>query len=201
VSGRADATGWARGIVAGLAVWPADVPLTDDRVRELGAVSAWRAGHVRLRAAARSLAATLPGPVARAVLRLEEGQEVGDLLARNAAVPCAWGGAVVERPVGAFQGYGGAWLLPPVVTGGDGHRWSVVSGSTRWTVLSVAFGDAVLPDAGEPPAGSPAPLAREAWWDRYGDDVTGAVSAGGAVLVSRRSSHRLVLATDGVVTP
>jgi hypothetical protein len=201
VSGRADATGWARGIEAGLAGWPADVPLTDDRVRELGAVSAWRAGHVRLRAAARSVAASLPDPVAHAVLRLEEGQQVGDLLARNAAVPCAWGAAVEKRPVGAFQGFGGAWLLPPVVTGGDGHRWSVVSGPTRWTVLTDAFGDAVLPDEGEPTTEDPAPLVREEWWDRYGDDITGAVRAGGTVLVSRRSSHRLRLVPDPGVAP
>lgn len=205
VAGRADATGWARGIEAGLAAWPTHVPLTDDRVREVGAVSAWRAGHVRLRAAARAVAAGLPDPVARAVLRVEQEQDVRDLLGRNADVPCAWGGPVVERPVGAFQGFGGTWVHPPVVTAGDGHRWSVVSGTTRWTVLTDAFGDAVLPadgdsGPGDSGPGEPAP-AREPWWERHGDDVTGAVRAGGAVLVSRRSSHRLLLAPDPAAGP
>ncbi|WP_330475591.1 hypothetical protein [Terrabacter sp. C0L_2] len=201
VSGRADATDWARGIEAGLAAWPSGVPLTDDRVREVGAVSAWRAGHVRLRSAARALVPNLPEAVAGAVLRAEPGQDVPDLLARNAETPCAWGGPVVERPIGAFRGFGGAWLLPPVVTGGDGHRWSVVSGQTRWTVLTDAFGEAVLPDESEPDSDAAAPAPRQASWERYGDDVTGAVRAGGVVLVSRRSSHRLLLVADGGATP
>ncbi len=85
--------------------------------------------------------------------------------------------------------------------GGDGHRWSVVSGATRWTVLTDAFGVAVLPGEDAPTTGGPPLPAREEWWDRFGDDVTGAVRAAGVVLVSRRSSHRLLLRSDGAVTP
>ena len=137
--------------------------------------------------------------VARAVLRVGAGQDVRELLNRTIAAPCVWGDEPPQpRHVGAFRGFGGSWLLPPVVTGGDGHRWSVVSGSTRWTVLTDAFGEAVLADdTGGDAVGSVGRLAREAWWADHGDDVTGAVRAGGAVLVSRRSSHRLLLAPDG----
>ncbi|MEO7446976.1 MAG: hypothetical protein ABI336_01780 [Humibacillus sp.] len=197
VSGRADATAWARGMEAALAVWPSDVPLTDDRVREVGAVSAWRAGHVRLRAAARRHALSLPDAPARAALRVAPGQPVAALLERNSDTPCAWGdGTAPARHLGAFSGFGGAWLLPPVVLGGDGHRWTVVSGATLWTVLTDAFGVAVLPDDTAAADRSLALLPCENWWSRHGDDVTGAVSARGVCLVSRRSTHRLLLVPD-----
>lgn len=213
--GQADVTAWARGIEGALRAWPRGEPLPDVRLREVGAVAAWRAGFVRLREAASAAALTLPPEAAAAVLGTPGGPSaVGAALAANAIRPGEWpGSASLPRSIGAFRGFGGPWRLPPVVLGGDGHRWSVRSGDEQFTVLTDAFGTAVLaaqqpPGTGDPAAIEPAaprvpvPAAEpQAWWDRHGDDVTGAARAAGLALVSHAHSHRLTLVTDGEPEP
>jgi hypothetical protein len=190
--GHADLTAWARGLEAGLRAWPTDTSLTDDLLRALGAVAAWRAGHVRLRAAASQAAEALPDVALTATLQVDA--EVRETLRRNATHPVWWPDGGGDRRIGAFRAFGGAWTAPPVVVGGDGLRWDVRAGGDAFTVVADAFGDTVLP-AG--PAGDvdPAP-APEPWWSRHGEDVTGAARAAGAVLMSTRWSHRLTLRPD-----
>ncbi len=197
--GHADLTTWARGLEAGLRAWPAGTALTDDRLRALGAVAAWRAGHVRLRGAALAAAEALPDVALAATLH-HDG-DVRAALQRNVTRPLWWPDADGERRIGAFRAFGGAWTTPPVVMGGDGLRWQVRSGTDVFTVVADAFGEAVLP---APPGGPDAASAAtdgfmptpERWWSRHGDDVTGAARAAGAVLVSTRWSHRLTLLPD-----
>ncbi len=227
LDGQVDVTGWARGVESAVGVWSAEEPLSDTRLREVGAVAAWRAGFVRLRGAARAAALTLPPEVAAAVLGTPGGPSaVRTALAANASRPGEWPGiAGSRRSIGAFRGFGGPWRLPPVVLGGDGHRWSVRSGSERFTVLTDAFGTAVLaaPESSamlaasegsgalgrdgiqpaEPsrPALPPWPIELPSGWAGHGGDVTGAARAAGLVLVSHAYSHRLTLVPDDVADP
>ncbi|OFE17207.1 hypothetical protein BA895_17280 [Humibacillus sp. DSM 29435] len=220
LDGQVDVTGWARGVESAVGAWPEGEPLSDLRLREVGAVAAWRAGFVRLRGAARAAALTLPPEVAAAVLGTPGGPAtVRSALAANASRPGEWPGvAGSRRSIGAFRGFGGPWRLPPVVLGGDGHRWSVRSGSERFTVLTDAFGTAVLAapegsgtldpygtqSAGPPQSGSPPqPIELPPGWAGHGGDVTGAARAAGLALVSHAHSHRLSLVPDdgGAPTP
>lgn len=207
--GQADVTAWARGIESAVRAWPEGEPLPDARLREVGAVAAWRAGFVRLREAARAAALTLPTEAAAAVLRTPGGPtRVWAALGANAIRPGEWPAtASSPRSIGAFRGFGGPWRLPPVVLGGDGHRWSVRSGNEQFTVLTDAFGTAVL--AAQQTSGTSGPVVHEpiksaeapSWWAEHGDDVTGAARAAGLVLVSHAHSHRLTLVLDNAAKP
>ena len=117
LSGSGDVTAWARAVEAGVRAWPSGMPFTRGRLRELAGVAAWRAGHVRLRTAALAAAASLPVAVSAATLGATEDQ-LAAALPDNATHPLRWPGVDdAPRRIGAFRGFGGAWLLPPVVRG------------------------------------------------------------------------------------
>ncbi|GAB3587327.1 hypothetical protein [Calidifontibacter terrae] len=164
--------------------------LTDEGVRELGLLAAWRAGQVRLRDEALRLAEQKPAAVLDAVLGTPQAREA---LRVNAVHPLEWpSGAPWPRSVGGFTGFGGPWRQLPVVVGGDGHRWSVRSGAQWWMVLTDAFGAAIIPDNSSAP-----PTAEVGEVGEASEDVTGSVIAAGAILASSRSSYSLRLFSVG----
>jgi hypothetical protein len=106
-----------------------------------GQVAAWRAGMAGYRTTALDLAATLPPDVLPAVLGA--GAEHLDGLRAD---PWFDPADAVARPpvrVGAFRGFGGTFVRPPVLEPAlDPATGAVVAvdGTERWLVLADAFG-------------------------------------------------------------
>ncbi|MDE9364980.1 hypothetical protein PZ938_05120 [Luteipulveratus sp. YIM 133132] len=185
-----DVPAWARRMAAATGAWPGEV--SDEDLRRLGVVAAWRAGHVRLRGTAMRISGGLPEPVLDAALGVSDAREA---LQRNKVRPLWWpDGDGWPRRVGGFRGFGGPWRTPPVVLDGDGAEWQVRTREGDWTVVADAFGAAVVPRGESPAAGRPAAAERGA------AGVTGVVRAGGAVLTSLASSYQLVLHPEEVAS-
>ncbi len=175
----------------------ADAPATDDagHLRAAVLVATWRAGGVRYRAAALRAAATLPAPLAAAVLGLAPGTAVADVLAAHDADRWWWPGAPgavgVVRRVGGFRGFGGSWLAVPRVSSPAPAGCHVRADGLCWVVVADAHGSAVVRlDGPDEQVRAPAP-ALPVPWD---DEVTGWAAAGGdarVLVVSRRHSYAL----------
>jgi len=111
----------------------------------LGQVAAWRAGMAHYRAGALAAADALPPALAMAALRAA-GDGWGEVRGWLAADP--WydpsalarpGGPRVVARAGAFRGFGGLFVEPPVATAAGDH-FIVRSGDDGWLLTADAFG-------------------------------------------------------------
>nr|WP_236571344.1 potassium transporter Kef [Microbacterium hydrocarbonoxydans] len=110
---------FTRALAAGIAAAPASLH-DRDRVLDLVAIAAWRAGALGLRADALTRLAGLPTPESRvaAAAALGLGAEHLDVFVRRQQTDRFWWpGRADQRgyvlAVGGFRGLGGAWIHPP----------------------------------------------------------------------------------------
>jgi hypothetical protein len=114
---------------------------TADELLIVAQVLAWRAGLAHFRAAALVAADALPPDLALEVLDAPAGMSWPDVRDAHRANPW-WGHsrpATREHRIGAFRGFGGLFLSPPVVTRSGSHIL-VRSGDESWILLADAFG-------------------------------------------------------------
>jgi hypothetical protein len=113
-----------------------------DMFLRAGQVAAWRSGLAHFRDGALAVAASLPGAVALAALGTEG--DAAEILQQLEQDP--WfdpsapqkGTRLVAR-AGAFRGYGGLFIAPPVVSLRHG-QWLASSGGEHWLLTADAFG-------------------------------------------------------------
>lgn len=144
-----------------------------DELLILAQVLAWRAGLSHYRGSALAAADSLPPALALAALEAPPGLAWPQV--RDAHLANPWFGydsghrpldaATLSRRLGAFRGFGGAFLSPPLVTR-SGSQLLVLSGDEAWILVADAFGATLhraAPDevaAAEPPSASHAHSAR-----------------------------------------
>lgn len=173
-------------------------PTVDDLLRG-GQVAAWRSGMAAYRDDALGLAAALEPDLAAAALGLAASSppgSIGEVVARLRADPwfdpsAADADGAAPRPtieVGAFRGFGGAFLRPPTIVAASDARVLVTDGAATWAVFADAFGSALVrtatgstPPAGTGPSTGPPPaeltaIAEISSWARAG---TGLVATSG----------------------
>jgi len=128
-----------------------------------GQVAAWRAGLAHFRTGALELCQTLEPRIARAALGLsptDENPPIEAMIKSLLADPWLPPIYADEHPskdlrleivarVGAFRGFGGLFLTPPVVTSADGQFY-VSDGQRHWLLTADIFG-ATLHRADETP--------------------------------------------------
>jgi len=116
-----------------------------DTFLTLGQVAAWRAGMAHFRAGALAAADRLPQDLALAAVRAA-GNDWPETRRRLAADP--WfdpstperaGGRRVAARAGAFRGFGGLFVEPPVAVAA-GEHFLVHSGEECWLLTADAFG-------------------------------------------------------------
>jgi len=124
-----------------------------EELLECGKVLAWRAGMAQYRLAALKTARNLAPVLAARVLRLprmtlaEQLPAVLDRLKHDPWLPAEQAaGSVKEaktiapvRTVGAFRGFGGAFLRPPKVTSAEGRLW-VGDSESFWQLQADVYG-------------------------------------------------------------
>lgn len=149
---------------------------------DCGPVAAWQAGFVQLRAEALRIAARLPIPVAAAVLAAPDHlpdtrwSEALKRLSRQPWLTVA--SALTETPtpmrpvavrvVGAFRGYDGEFLRPPLVRC-ERARLLATDGSATWRLYADAYG---------------------AWFGRTAPEAAPAVRGEAAVSLSKDGTVR-----------
>ena len=171
-----------------------------ETVRSAVLVASWRSGAARFRAAALREAASLPAPVAVAVLGLPAGDAVAETLARHSREPWWWPGYSTQpgvvRRVGGFRGFGGPWLSPPRVVVGGPTGCAVAADGATWALVADVHGAAVVRlDDDELPS-TPTTSATSATSERlpvpWTDRLTGSAAAstdGAVLMVSRLHSY------------
>lgn len=179
------------------------VTLTANEIRDVGVVAAWRAGHVRARAAAHRIGPGLPDALLARALDVAPGGIALEVLAANALEPASWlpdersevfTGRVTDPPVdaalrtiGGFTGFGGPFHHPPVVVSGDGLHWRLReqdgpgAPQPEWDLMVDVHG------AWLGPAGSSCPEASTSWVSALGRSASGRT-----VLVTSPRSHVIV---------
>jgi len=134
---------WMRDLIA-LAEACADV----DTLLKAGQVCAWRAGLAHYRADALILAAELPVPVARLALGLpvDYPQPLEEVISRLRSSPWQLPVGPAQEPqlklvkrVGAFRGFGGLFIVPPIAEPA-GEHFLVTDGEGTWLLTADAFG-------------------------------------------------------------
>lgn len=118
-----------------------------ERLLEVGLVAAWQAGLVQFRTAALAAAARLPPELAATALGMPTSAvaQLSDILAQMTANPWANGTASgklkleLVATVGAFIGFGGVFLRPPMVSHCEG-RIVCSDGVASWQLLADACG-------------------------------------------------------------
>jgi hypothetical protein len=115
-------------------------PTADDLLIVVQLLS-WRAGLAHFRTAAITAADSLPPELALEVLEAPTGLGWEDVRDEHLANP--WRGyghsATPGRYIGAFRGFGGLFLIPPLVMR-SGQHLLVRSGDEAWILLADAFG-------------------------------------------------------------
>ena len=109
-----------------------------------GQVIAWQCGLAHYREGALAALDALPPRLASLILQVEQ-QQLSPTLQRLHSDP--WFDPFHARPsamrvvryVGAFRGFGGAFLQPPLVKSASGG-WLVRSGADYWVLIADAFG-------------------------------------------------------------
>ncbi len=134
---------WMRDLIA-----LADVCDDVDTLLKAGQVCAWRAGLAHYRADALILAAELPPPIARLALGLpaDDAQPLGSVIGRlraspwqTPANPISETQLKVVKRVGAFRGFGGLFIVPPIVEP-TGEHFLVTDGEGTWLLTADTFG-------------------------------------------------------------
>lgn len=155
---------WAGGLLELAGVCP-----DGETLLRAGQVAAWRAGLAHLRRPALEIARGLPAPIARAALGLPPGAaEATRAIDRLAADP--WlPPALAEQPaptrrlalvgrVGAFRGFGGLFLRPPILEPAA-EGFLVSDGEGVWLLAADACGATFQRVAGVPSLRRPTPFA------------------------------------------
>jgi hypothetical protein len=116
---------------------------------QAGQIAAWRCGLAHYRAGALDLCRSIPPALVRAALQLpaDGNSDTADWVQRLAADPWLLPDRAGDRPrslrivkrVGAFRGFGGLFLQPPMVYA-NGEHFLVTDGAARWLLLADAFG-------------------------------------------------------------
>jgi hypothetical protein len=128
----------------------ADLCDTVDTLLQAGQVCSWRAGLAHYRAEALAIAATLPLPVARLALGLPatDTQPIEAVIQRLRSSPwqtptaseaAPLGQLKIQKRVGAFRGFGGLFIVPPIVEPA-GEHFLVTDGESTWLLTADAFG-------------------------------------------------------------
>lgn len=142
-----------------------------------GQVAAWRAGMAHYRLGALDLCRDLPPPVALAALGLSPQADhppLDQLLESLKADPWLHPDSHLSPPtsqlppptshlqivsrVGAFRGFGGLFLAPPLVFSADGY-FIVTDGEGSWWLIADAFGATFHRTDGQPSAAASTPFA------------------------------------------
>ncbi len=122
-----------------------------DTLLRAGQVAAWRAGLAHYRAGALALARALPAPIAGAALgQPPDADALPLVIDRLAADPWLTPAAAAARPagarrlavvaqVGAFRGFGGLFVRPPIVEPAGAH-FLVSDGDGVWLLTADACG-------------------------------------------------------------
>lgn len=134
-----------------------------------GQVAAWRAGMAHYRAGALDLCRTLPLPIARVALGLPAEPEPLDSLIQALTAdpwlkpemlghssPVARSLSIVAR-AGAFRGFGGLFLRPPLVACA-GEHFLVSDGEDSWLLAADACGATFHRMSGVPTTSAPSPF-------------------------------------------
>jgi hypothetical protein len=133
-----------------------------DELLAAGQVAAWCSGMAAYRSQALDVADALAPAVAAAALGCSGADDLAPVLERLRADPwfdptapsvVSGGVAGVRREVGAFRGFGGTFLRPPVLVAVDEHV-RVTDGAESWLVFADAFGSAVVRAPGPAPTTS-----------------------------------------------
>jgi len=116
---------------------------------QAGQIAAWRCGLAHYRAGALELCQRLPSALVRAALQLpaDGNSDTAGWVQRLAADPWLLPDQAgdrsralrIVRRVGAFRGFGGLFLQPPLVYT-HGEHFLVTDGAARWLLLADAFG-------------------------------------------------------------
>lgn len=168
---------------------------TADELLIVAQVLAWRAGLAHFRTAALAAADALPPDLALEVLDAPAGMSWPDV--RDAHLANPWWGhnrpATREHRIGAFRGFGGLFLSPPLVTQSGSHIL-VRSGDESWILLADAFG-ATLHRATSDEIADAAPVtpppARDFSRLPSGHTATSAVILGATFAVTSAQSHAI----------
>jgi hypothetical protein len=177
----------------------------------LGQVLAWRAGLPHFRTGALEAADRLPAPLALAAIGARPEADWAVLRARLRDDPWFDPRSGIEAPAprpsivaraGAFRGFGGLFLAPPLVQALDG-RLLVASGDDRWLleadIFGVSFHRATEEEAGRfvPPGIEPPDrllLRTVAALDLASlGHVTSAAQAGGTLALTGSLTHAVML--------
>jgi hypothetical protein len=127
---------------------------TPDDLFQFGRIAAWRAGLPELKPSALAAARVLPPALASIALDLPPNQPVdAAILSRLAADPWLSPAHAAKPPakrplriaaeVGAFRGFGGAFLRPPLVFSSNGELIAF-DGETSWLIRADCFGAALF---------------------------------------------------------
>jgi hypothetical protein len=114
---------------------------TADEFLVVAQLLAWRSGLAHFRMSALAAASALPSEMVLAILEAPAGSDVSDECQAHMKNP--WFGHGEDhnanRRMGAFLGYGGQFMTPPLVTR-SGSQILVRSGDESWILTADAFG-------------------------------------------------------------
>ena len=120
---------------------------TADELLIVSQVLAWRSGLAHLRNSAIAAADALPPDLALEIFNAPDGTSWPDVRAAHLADP--WFGydlnrqplaaSKLTRRIGAFRGFGGPFISPPVATQSGSHIL-IRSGDEAWILIGDAFG-------------------------------------------------------------
>jgi hypothetical protein len=108
-----------------------------DELLTVAQTLAWRAGFAHYRVPALTAVDSLPPALALAALEAPSDSNWDEV--RDAHLSDPWFGYSHGRRVGAFRGFGGLFLTPPLVTLSESHLL-VRSGDEAWILVADAFG-------------------------------------------------------------
>jgi hypothetical protein len=137
-----------------------------DEFLALGRVAAWRCGVAHLRPAAIEAIVLLPAAAGSSIFGVSESEwpALSERLRRDPWLTTPDSRLQLIGSVGAFRGFGGEMLRPPVVSS-DGSRVFVHDGQRTWRLWADRFGGTLTPA----PSRSPVPNGGEWQIDRWGD--------------------------------
>jgi len=120
--------------------------VTAEKLCELGLLTAWRAGAAQFRPSALRVAANFP-EIAKELFGIDEASDFTATLKQLQANPwllTAANSNPLYREVGAFTGFGGAFVQPPQVRACE-EGFLVHSGDQYFFLLADSFGEIMLP--------------------------------------------------------
>jgi hypothetical protein len=172
-----------------------------DELLVVAQLLAWRAGLAHFRASALAAADALPPDLALDALDAPSGKSWSEV--RDTHLSDPWCGfnvpATLDRRIGAFRGFGGLFLSPPLVARSGSHIL-VRSGDESWILLADAFGATLhraTPDEISD-AATVSPTPHDFGHLPSGHTSTSAVILGSTYAVTSGQSHSIWV---GPVTP